>query len=267
MAITSVSDIAAAMSAAQRMRFVKNFTAPKGAGYFQSGWLGTGFPGPGAAAVTFGGGGVHQCTSVTAGALGQANGAVKNWLARLQASISQPGVLYVADRLWACSGMLGSTTNTVVTAGNLPARITDNGAGCEAWLEVYAAGTVITGNIDVNYKNVADAAKTSTTNPTTFMSTTPVIGQMYPIPLVSGDTGVRSLVNTVTYAAWGTATFGITILKNLAQIEIPVANTGLTLDWSRVLVEVPADACLFFYFLANGATPLYALGTAWIIDK
>jgi hypothetical protein len=59
----------------------------------------------------------------------------------------------------------------------------------------------------------------------------------------------------------------MTILKTHAQIEIPGANRGETQDWSKVLVTIPADACLFFYFLANGANAPVALGTVWVIDK
>ena len=265
MAIATVSDIAAALSTAQRMRFIKNITAPKAAGAFQSAWLGTGIPGAGAAPPAYTAGSGYTCDRTTVGALAQANGAVKNWLARLQAAMTQPGVLFIADRLWNCAGMgFAATTYTVTTPGALPARITDDGVGCELWVEQNVAAGSVTGTLTANYKNVADDAKAGVI--ATLVSS-PVIVQMQPVPLQAGDTGIKSLVSVVNGGSWTSGTWGMTILKNHAQIEIPGIGYGVTQDWSKVLTGIPADACLFFYFLANGTTAPVALGTAWIIDK
>jgi hypothetical protein len=90
---------------------------------------------------------------------------------------------------------------------------------------------------------------------------------MQNVPLQAGDLGIKSLTSVVISDTWTSGTFGMTILKTHAQIEIPGANMGLTQDWSKVLVTIPADACLFFYFLANSASAPVALGTVWVIDK
>ena len=265
MAIATVSDIATALSVAQRMRFIKNITAPKAAGAFQSAWLGTGIPGAGAAPPAYTAGSGYTCDRTTVGALAQANGATQNWLARLQAAMTQPGVLFIADRLWNCAGMgFAATTYTVTTPGALPARIADDGLGCELWVEQNVAAGSVTGTLTANYKNVADDAKAGVI--ATLVSS-PVIGQMQPVPLQAGDTGIRSLVSVVNGGSWTSGSWGMTILKNYAQIEIPGIGYGQTHDWSKVLAAIPDDACLFFYFLANGATAPVALGTAWIIDK
>lgn len=265
MAITTVSDIAAALSTAQRMRFVKNLTSPKAAGAFQSAWLGTGFPGPGVASPAYTAGAGYTCDRTTAGCIGQANGAVQNWIARFQAACTQPGILYIADRLWSCSGMgFAAATYTVTTPGALPARITDSGVGCELWVEQFVAAGSATGTLTVNYLNTAAAAKAGVI---ASVVSSPVIGQMQPVPLVAGDLGVSQLVSVVNSATWNSGSWGMTILKTFAQIEFPTTNTGQTLDWSKALVAIPADACLFFYFLANGTTAPQALGTLWVIDK
>lgn len=265
MAISTVSDIATALALAQRMRFTKIFSAPKAAGAVQSGWLGTGYPGAGAAPPAYNAGSGYTCSRTTTGALGQANGAVKNWIARLQAAMTQPGVLFIADRLWHCGGMgFGAATYTVTTPGALPARITDNGVGCELWVEQDAAAGSASGTLVANYTNPAAAAKVGTI---AAVVSEPVIGQMQLVPLQAGDTGIKALVSVVTDATWTSGTFGMTILKTHAQIEIPGIGYGVTQDWSKVLVTIPADACLFFYFLANGAVAPVALGTVWVIDK
>ena len=265
MAISTVSEIAAALAIGQRMRFIKNITAPKGAGAFQSAWLGTGFPGAGTAPPIYTAGSGYTCSRTTVGALAQANGAVKNWIARLQAAVTEPGVLFIADRLWHCGQIpFGAGTYAITTPGALPARITDNGVGCELWVEQDAAAGAASGTLTANYTNTASASKAGVI---AAVVSAPVIGQMQCVPLVAGDLGVKTLVSVVTSDTWTSGTFGMTILKTHAQIEIPGANRGETQDWSKVLVTIPADACLFFYFLANGANAPVALGTVWVIDK
>jgi hypothetical protein len=157
-----------------------------------------------------------------------------------------------------------AATYTVTTPGALPARIIDDGVGCELWVEQNVAAGVVTGTLTANYKNTADADKASVN---AALVSSPVIGQMQLMPLVAGDLGIKSLVSVVNSNTWTSGSWGMTILKNYAQIEFPATNQGATQDWSKVLAPIPDDACLFFYFLANGTTAPVALGTLWIIDK
>ncbi len=265
MTITSVSDIAAALSSAQRMRFIKNLTAPKAAGAFQSAWLATGQPGAGSTPPAYTAGSGYTCDRTNTGALGQVNAVVQNWLARLQAAITQPGILFIADRLWHCGNMgFAAGTYAVTNPGSLPARITDSGAGCELWVEQNVEAGAATGILTANYLNTLGQAKAGII---TAVVSAPVIGQMQPLPLQAGDLGISQLVSVVNSATWTSGSWGMTILKTFAQIECQAAGLGLTQDWSKVLAKIPADACLFFYFLANGATAPIILGTVWVIDK
>ena len=268
MAITSVSDIAAAISAAQRMRFIKNITAPKAIGSFQSSWGATGNPGAGSVPPAYTAGSGYTVDRTNAGALGQANGAVQNWLARLQAACSQPGVLFLADRLWHCGGMgFAISTYTVTTPGNLPARITDSGVGCELWCEIPQSGAAgaASGTLTCVYVNTVPTGSRS--GVIAAVVSAPAAGQMQNVPLQAGDLGISQLTSVANSATWTSGAWGMTILKTYAQIEIPVAGFGQTQDWSKVLAKIPADACLFFYFLANNTTAPVALGTVWVIDK
>jgi hypothetical protein len=265
MAITTVSDIAAALSAAQRMRFQKTLTAAKAAGAFQSAWLATGLPGAGAAPPSYLAGAGYTCDRTTAGALGQENGATQNWLARLQAACTQPGVLFIADRLWHCSGMgFAAATYTVTTPGALPARIVDDGVGCELWVEQNVAAGAATGTLTANY---VDPAANPKAGILATLVSAPVIGQMQFVPLQAGGTGIKQLTSVVNSNTWTSGSWGMTILKTIAQIEFPDSCQGHTQDWSKVLTAIPADACLFFYYLATVTTAPVALGTAWVIDK
>jgi hypothetical protein len=246
------------------MRFLKNFTAPKAAGAFQSAWLATGIPAAGATPPVYTVGSGYTCNRTTVGALGQANGAVQNWLARLQAAITQPGVLFIADRLWNCAGMgFAAATYAVTTPGVLPARITDGGLGCELWVEQNVAAGAASGTLIANYLDSASGAKAGTI---AAVVSSPVIGQMQMVPLAD-NLGISQLTNVINNNSWTSGSWGMTILKNFAQIEIPGIGYGVTQDWSKVLAGIPADACLFFYFLANGTTAPVTLGTVWVIDK
>jgi hypothetical protein len=197
--------------------------------------------------------------------LGQANAVNNNWIARLQAACSQPGVLYIADRLWQCSGMgFAASTYAVTTPGALPARITDGGVGCELWVEQNVAAGAASGTLVANYLNQAGAAKAGTI---AAVVSAPVVGQMQYVPLQAGDLGISQLTNVVTNQTWTSGSFGMTILKTYAEVDIAIPGYGQTQDWQKCFAKIPADACLFFYFLAQNTTAPVALGTAWIVDK
>lgn len=265
MSITSVNDIATALAIAQRIRFYKTFGTAKAAGAFQSGWLAAGFPGAGAASPAYTAGAGYTCDRTTTGALAQVNAAVQNWLARLQAVSTQVGTLFIADRLWSCSGMgFAAGTYTVTTPGNLPARIADNGLGCELWVENFVAAGNASGTLTANYVRPGGGAEAGVI---AAVVSAPYAGQMQPIPLQAGAVGVQQLTSIVTSNTWTSGSFGITILKVLAQIELPIANAGVAQDWARVLAAIPADACLMFFIQAGITTGANIMGSAWIIDK
>ena len=267
MAIATVDDIVAGLASAQDLVYQKNFTAPKAAGAYQSGWLATGFPGAGSASPAYTAGSGYTCSSATAGAIPLTNGAVQLWLAKLAMMCTQPGTIILADRLWSCSGMgFAAGTYTVTTPGSLPARITDNGVEVEAYVEQFVAAGAASGTLTLNYLNANTGAAKS--GVIAAVVSAPVAGQMQPIPLAVGDTGVRQVTSVVTSATWTSGSFGITLLKRIAEIPVIAANTGMVLDWAMLgLPKIPNDACLFAYFLANGTTAPVLMGSVDLIDK
>jgi hypothetical protein len=267
MAIATVDDIASGLSTAQDLMYQKTFTAPKAAGAFQSGWLAAGFPGAGSASPAYTAGSGYTCSSATAGAISLTNGAVQLWLAKLAMSCTQQGTIIIADRLWSCSGMgFAAGTYTVTTPGSLPARITDNGVEVEAWVEQFVAAGAASGTLTLNYTNANTGAAKS--GVIAAVVSAPVAGQMQPIPLAVGDTGVRQVTSAVTSATWTSGSFGITLLKRIAEIPVTIANTGAVYDWAQLgLPKIPNDACLMAFFLANGTTAPVLIGSLDLIDK
>lgn len=268
MAIASVDDIAAGLSSsAKSIPIAKTLTAPKAAGAFQSSWLANGNPGPGVAPSLYSDGSGYTCDKDTAGAIQITNGAVQLWLAKLALNCTQPGVIILADRLWSCSGIgFASGTYTITTPGNLPARITDNGVGCELWIEQFVAAGSASGTLTANYLNANDGSAKS--GVISAVVSAPVIGQMQPVPLAAGDTGIRQLTSIAHSNTWTSGSIGATILKRITEAPIIAANGGVNLDWAQLaLPKIPNDACLFAFFLANGTTAPVILGSITTIDK
>lgn len=264
MPITTQDDIASAIAVGQQMNIIKTFTAPKAAGAFQSGWLATGKPAAGAAAPAYTAGSGYTCSRTTTGALGQANAVVQNWIMQAVLGCTQPGTLFLADRLWSCSGMgFAAGTYTVTTPGSLPARITDSGLYAELWVEQFVAAGAASGTLTANYLNSAGASKSGVISA---VVSAPVAGQMQNIPLAD-NLGVSQLTSIVTSATWTSGSFGITILDTIAQFDIIAGGYSKSFDWASLgLPKIPADACLFLYFLANGTTAPVAIGSLKIGD-
>lgn len=265
MPIQTVDDIAASLSLGLNYSYMKILTAAKAAGSWQGAWLGTGFPGAGAAPPAYTAGSGYTCDRTTAGALGQSNGAVQNWLARCSAGSAQIGSIRIYDRLWNCSGMgFAAATYTVTTPGSLPARITDSGVGVEAWVDQNVAAGAASGTLTLNYLNTAAASKSGVI---AAVVSAPVIGQQQPFPLQVGDVGISQVTSVVNNATWTSGSWGITLRKLVCEIPVYVAGVPNLLDWSQVLSKIPANACLEFVYQAVNTTATTIMGVITVIDK
>lgn len=265
MAITTVDDIASMIAAGIPYSFLKNITAPKAAGAWQSAWLATGFPGAGSAPPVYTAGSGYTADRTTAGGLRQANGSTQNWLARLNASTTLGTTLIIYDRLWSCSGMgFAAATYTVTTPGSLPARITDGGVGVEAWVEQFVAAGAASGTLTLNYLNTAAASKSGVISA---VVSAPVVGQMQPIPRAVGDLGISQVTSAVNSATWTSGSFGITLLKRIAEVPLPLAGVSQIYDWGAILAKIPADACVGFAIQASSTTAPVLSGSLLVGDK
>jgi hypothetical protein len=266
MSITTLNDIVAGLASKQTRPFFKTLTGAKAGGSFQSAWLAAGIPAAGGNSPAYTVGSGYTCDKATTGAFAYTNAAVQNWLARMVAGCSRAGTFILADRLWSCSGMgYAISTYTVTTPGDLPARITDSGVGCELWVEQFYAAGAASGTLTCSYKNTDAATKTGVIGA---VVSSPVIGQMQPVPLEAGDTGISQLISVANSASWISGSWGMTILKRIAEIELPNVAVAQSKDWAGIgLPPISADACLMLIFMADGTTPANVLGRLDIIDK
>jgi hypothetical protein len=156
-------------------------------------------------------------------------------------------------------------TYTVTNPGDLPLRIEDYGIDCELWIEQYEAAGAASGTLLANYMNPSNVAEVGVIPA---VVSAPVIGQVQPIPLDAGATGVRQLVSVVTDATWTSGTFGMSIVKRIATIEVPYPGCGKTLDWAALGLPMLLDnACLALYWMGAAAEASQVLGQLSIIDK
>lgn len=179
-----------------------------------------GFPASGGAITT-----AAVPTQSTAGGLGagRAAGASEQRILETLFRSSTRGYVIICDRLSHQGGLNATTTGAQTTnlpTAALPARAT-GGDGVWAALEVYtqigATGTTIT----CSYTNQAGTA--GRTSPAVAFGGTGFreAGRFIPIPLASGDTGVRSVENVNIVATTGTAgAFGVTLFKPLMAFPL-----------------------------------------------
>jgi hypothetical protein len=264
MTIATVDDIAAGLAADQADIFYKVLTAAKAAGSFQSAWMAAGNPPAGSASPAYTAGSGYTCDKSTVGALNYVNAAVQNWLARVTAQCTGVGSLIIADRLWSCSGM-GYTNQAwaVTTPGNLPARITDNGLNCELVVEQFVAAGAASGTLTCAYLDSAGASKSGVI---AAVVSAPVAGQIQFVPMAN-NLGIKQLTSATNSVSWTSGTWGMSIIKRIVEIDIPVA-TGKTADWASLgLPKLPSDCCLMFIYCADGTTARTIYGRINVIDK
>jgi len=159
-----------------------------------------------------------------------------------------------------------ASTYTVSTPGSLPARITDNGLGCELYVENFVAAGAASGTLTANYLDADNNAKTAVISAGNIISA-PVAGEMQMVPLAN-NRGIKQLTSVVTSATWTSGTFGMTIVKRVAAVPIGIIGTGTIQDWSiTALPMLPNDVCLMLFFLAQTTTAAQLIGAFEIIDK
>jgi hypothetical protein len=244
---TTLAEIKDALAVAQRREFLKTSLTAEGAVAWQSLWKAPGWPQPGATPVNGAGLNGSIPTSATLGAIPFTNGGGSvQHLLQLALSGSVRGRLFLYDRLWHNSGMSGTQTTPDTTLGTPPAltRYT-TGEGTEVWGEIYSATGTGTDTLNFKYTNAAGTTNRVGfyVNPSGWMDT---VGQMFPMTLQNGDTGVRAC----TAYHWSTTNspagdFGFVIMKRLVEIPIPTVSRVDILEFLRIgLPQVQDNACL-----------------------
>ncbi len=269
MAINNIDDfINGLANNSKRLIYGTTFSTPEAGVTYHSGWQAVGVPGGGANPPAYNSGGPYTCSSGTVGAMPYINAVNQNYLARFSLTTVSAYVFYLADRLWACSvpGNAGTGVLTVTTPGSMPARITDNGHGCEIWIEQYVAPSPNwgAGNFTVNYLDTAG-------NPQTIslaVLVSPNAGHMRQMFHATGAAGVSQITSVQRTGTGTTGTWGVTVLKRVAELQIISGQPNRVMDWAEVgLAKIPNDACLMFFTQSTGATAPFIYGTLDIVDK
>lgn len=257
MAFTSLDQVVAALPGQQKS-ILKASQTSKGAGFFHSLFKANGLPTAGANPAAFGSGGTaHTAGGSVVGAIPWTNPTVglTGYLARLVFSGSVAGTLILYDRLWSCSGMSGTvaTAQTIASFPGLPTRAS-TGDYVEPWLEWYTSTGATAVNATLAYTNSGGTA--GRTGVATAITATAIAGMMIPLNLQAGDTGVRTPVSVTLSASTLTAgNFGLTLLRRIAEIPIPVANVATPIDvFTLGLPILPDDACIALACLCSAAT-------------
>lgn len=182
------------------------------------------------------------------------DGAIKHTLAGAGKSLALTGFLasmtpvngyiMLLDRLASIGSLVANITSEQLTASLAVARNT-GGEGNKIFIELYSASGSTATTLTVKYTNqagvanrVSGAARIGGTGFSTAY-------QLIPVPLMDGDTGVRSVESVTLLATTGTAgNFGVTIAREVFQ-----AATGVPIPTQagfKGIATIPDQACLFF---------------------
>ena len=170
------------------------------AGRVTSLWQYEGTPSGGAAPTT-----VAIPDNATIGGLLQADpgGGRQKWLLGITGSAGVSGTIILYDRLLHI-GNLSGTVTTAQTVGGSLGRYTD-GIGNQIWIEVYTQIGATSTTITASYTD-QDGNSGSTTTATAIGNTGLREAQrIIPLPLASGDSGVRAVASVTLAATTGTA--------------------------------------------------------------
>lgn len=254
MAITTLDGIIAGMQYPRA--FSKAVTATLVAGRVASHWALGGNPGAGSYDTTLNG---VALTAPVNGQIPFTDPASGNaYLARLQATATQAGVLILADRLWHNGGYtITSTSAQNSTTPTWPARDANgstNGEGVFLALEISAAAGAAAPTITCTYTNSGGTGSRTATN---IMATanSPAIGATYLIGLQSGDLGVRSLQSVQLSVSWASGTMNMVAYRPLAYLEIPGALIPNAIDaLTGGFPQLYNGTVPYFMFIPNTTT-------------
>lgn len=180
------------------------------------------------------------------------------YLARLTASATVSGHLWLCDRLWHNSGFtITSTGAQTVNSATWPARDANgssNGVGVLLGVEISTATSSGTPTITVGYTNSANSSGRTATNsfPT---AASAAIGSFFPIGLQAGDVGVRSVQTLTLSATWTSGTMHLVAYRILAKLDLPTDLAGNSLDAVTAgLPRVFNDSVPFLVFVPSTTT-------------
>lgn len=193
------------------------------------------------------------------------------YLARVGVNNSVAGGLLLYDRVYAASGFAGNVATAQAITGfpTLPADRVGAGNGLEIWLESYTAIGATASNVTVQYTNTASPTPQSGRNTVSeaIIASMPA-GRMQRLRLQDGDLGVTSIESLTLSVSTGTAgDFGVTLLRRLGIVPLPVVSAGALLDAFDVgLPELDDETALQFVHVGTGTATGVLMGALNIVE-
>jgi len=235
MAITTMDGVVAGLSSSQNFSFFIPSATNVAGGYVNlARAVTTSFGQMAIPSAASAGGTLHVDTQLGFPAGTEPPGGLFSYLAKMNTISSVAGSIHLYDRVWSCTGFSGTvTTAQAVTSFPALTRPDANGTGLGIWIECYTALGATASNITVQYTNSANVSGRNTV--ATAMITSIPANRMFPVPLQSGDTGVKSIQSVTLSSTTGTAgAFGVTLMKKVGSIFMPLANTGYNYDFAAL---------------------------------
>ena len=181
------------------------------------------------------------------------------YLARLSATATVAGQLWLCDRLWQNSGInTASTATQTIDSVAWPARDaggTTDGVGVLIGAEVTAVSSTPKPTMTLTYTNAAGVSGRVSTNVPPTIASAPV-GSFFPFGRQAGDKGIRSIQSFKFSVSWGSAT-GISLVayRVLARLDLPVAGAGNSIDAvTGGLPKLPSSCVPFLVFVPAATT-------------
>jgi len=268
MAITTLDGAIAGFQTPQPITKTGITMAAVGAMRGYTPWYAAGSPGASTAtSIGVNGEAVTPALASTGGRILRTNpaGGVNAHLGRLAINASNPGTLWLIDRLWQNSGLsVTSTAGQAITSATLPARDGNGGtlgANVLAAIEWSATGGAGTPTVTLNYNDQDGNAGTGTLTAVA----NPPVGTFEIFTLGAGDTGIRSLTSASSFQQSATRNSGtqhLVLFRVLAQVEVTAANIGNAVDaLTSGLPRIYNDSVLQLVWFPSATTATNFLGT------
>lgn len=179
------------------------------------------------------------------------------YLSSIEVNAPASGILTLCDRLWHNGGITATiTTAQSITSPTWPTRdnnASSNGDGVYIGLEVSAATGAGTPVISVGYTN-SDGTSGKSGNNIFATSASPAAASFFPIELVSGDKGVRSVQSITLSATWTSGTINLVAYRPIFSMSIEQGWTQITTDpISGGVPQLQSNSAPFFLFLPGSA--------------
>lgn len=166
-------------------------------------------------------------------------GAGNTYLARFSMASSVAGRAFLYDRLWHNSGVVVTTTTAqAITTPTWPARDVNgstDGVGVMCGIEVVTATTNAGAVVNTTLNYTDQSGNTGNTATITSFPATAVAGTFVPFQLAAGDTGIRAITaassgGITLGTSYGGGAISLVCYRHLAELELPIANTGNAVD-------------------------------------